>query len=447
MNRLSSITPIDGRYYEDVRELSRFFSEHATHKYRVRVEVKYLIFLLKKLSIKFDEENIRKEFENFDLKDSEKILGFETETNHDIKAIEYFVKEKLPKELKEWVHFALTSDDIKNLAFTLQIKEFVKEIFLPKLKLLLDGLEAFAKENKSIVMLSRTHGQIAVPTTLGKEIAVFYSRIKDQVEELEKIKFYGKLNGAVGNYNAHVVAFPDIDWVEFSKDFVKSLSLEPCIITTQIIVYDHLAELFDLIARMNSVVLDLDRDLWLYIMLGYFKQKKQKGEVGSSTMPHKVNPIRLENSEANIGLANSLLKHFSSKLMVSRLQRDLSDSSVTRNFGSAFAYSIIAYTNTLKGIERLEANKEKINKELEEHYEILAEPMQTILRREKVSLPYEVLKEFTQGKIISKKDFQYFIEKIVGELKLSKEVKTELLKLDVFSYVGLAGKLIDEALK
>ncbi|MFH1506449.1 MAG: adenylosuccinate lyase [archaeon] len=447
MKRLSSITPIDGRYHEDVKELSKFFSEHAMHKYRVRVEVEYLVSLLKKLSVKFDEQKVRKEFEEFDIKDSEKILEFEKETNHDIKAIEYYIKGKLPKELKEWVHFALTSDDVKNLAFTLQIKEFVHEIFLPKLKMLLEGLKKFAKENKSVVMLSRTHGQVAVPTTLGKEVAVFYSRLKDLVGELEGMKFYGKLNGAVGNYNAHVAAFPDVDWISFSKEFIKSLKLEPCIITTQIIVYDHLAELFDLTARMNSVVLDLDQDLWLYIMLGYFTQKKKKDEIGSSTMPHKVNPIRLENSEANLGMANSLFRFFSSKLMVSRLQRDLSDSSVTRNFGSAFAYSILAYTNTLRGIERVEANKEKIKKDLEEHYEILAEPVQTILRREGAELPYEKLKEFTQGKTISKKDFQDFIEKLCLELKISGKVKTELLKLDVFSYIGLAGKLTDEALR
>lgn len=449
LNSLTAISPIDGRYREKLKELSLYFSEFALIKYRTKVEVLYLIKLsefgvIRKLSKK-EKAFLISIFEKFKISDGEKVKNIENKINHDVKAVEYFIKEKIKKtslnDIKEFIHFALTSEDITNLAYSLAIKDFLKEVYYPPLNSLIKQVSKLAKRYKNIVMLSRTHGQPASPTTMGKELAVFVYRLKKQVASFPKLT--GKLNGAVGNYNAHLAAFPNINWVKFSQNYIKSLGLIPNLITTQIENRDCWAQIFHVVVRVNNILLDFNRDIWSYISFEYLKQKTIKEEVGSSTMPHKVNPIDFENSEGNLGIANSILSHLANKLPVSRLQRDLSDSTASRNIGTAFAHCLLAFKSTLKGLDKIEINQKKIEQDLKNHPEVIAEAIQIILRREKVKMPYEALKKLTRGRKITLDDFHCFID----NLDISDKIKKELKKIRPENYVGLAEELVEIAIK
>ncbi len=449
---LTSISPIDGRYKEKTLSLAGYFSEQALIKYRLITEGEYFIALsemkgigLRKLTL--IEKNIIRSLYNLEEKDAEKVKKIEGVTNHDVKAVEYFIKEKLNKtSLKdslEWIHFALTSEDINNISYALMLSEALRDSIIPALNKILISLDTFAREYKNLSMLARTHGQSASPTTLGKECKVFSSRLHRQLQALKKYAILVKLNGATGNYNAHIIAYPKLDWKKFTISFVERLSkereihLEPNLITTQIESHDTYAELFDTMRRINTILIDFNQDLWRYISDHYIIQKIKEGEIGSSTMPHKVNPIDFENSEGNLGLANALFSHFSNKLPISRLQRDLSDSTVERNFGVAFAHSLIAYNSLLKGLGKISADKIKIADDLENHQEIIAEGIQTILRREGVVFPYEKLKTLTRGKKVSRQDLAVFI----NDLSVSEKIKVELRKITPQNYTGLAEKL------
>jgi len=429
---LNSISPLDGRYYEKLKEVSGYFSEFALIKKRIFVELRYLIELEK------GKENLMKIYDSFDLKEAEKIKEIEKTTNHDVKAVEYYLKEKVPKEIKEFVHYGLTSEDVNNIAYALSIKDFIENIYYQKLSEVLKILERLTIENKAVAMLARTHGQPASPTTLGKEFFVFHSRLKEQYSKLQNLKLKAKLNGATGNYNALFASEPEKDWVEFSRKFILKLGLVPNLITTQIEPRDNLVELFQIIKRINNIVLDLNKDIWLYIMLDYFKLKKKEDEVGSSTMPNKINPIDFENSEGNVKVSNSLFTGFE-ELQLSRLQRDLSDSTIMRNIGVAFSHSILAYDSTIKGLNKVMPNFEKIEKELEEHPEVLTEAIQTILRKYNQEKAYEKLKELSRGKKITFEDLHKFID----TLKIDGKEKEKLKKLRVKDYMGLAENLIN----
>ncbi len=447
LNSLTAISPVDGRYRKKIEKLSEYFSEFALIKNRIRVEIEYLIFLSKQRIIRkltSDEEKfLKKIYSGFELKNAEEVKSIEKKTNHDVKAVEYYIRKKIEmtslEGLSEKIHICLTSEDTNNIAYGLSIKGFLENIFFKELDSVKNYLLELIKKNKNVVMLARTHGQPAVPTTTGKEFAVFAHRLDRQIKQLKKMKVSAKLDGAVGNYNAHVAAYPKVDWIKFSEEFIDSFGLEPNLITTQIEPRDNLAEIFHNIIRINNILLDLDRDMWTYISLDYFKQKIKQGEVGSSTMPQKVNPISFENSEGNLGVANALMTHFSNKLPVSRLQRDLSDSTVLRNIGVAFAHCVIAYQSILRGLQKIEVNKEKINQNLEDHPEIITEGIQSILRREGVKEAYEKLKELTRGKKITKND----IEEFVRNLDVPEKVKKELLELTPGNYIGLAEKLCE----
>ncbi len=451
MQSLRSISPIDGRYRKTVEELSQFFSEEALIRYRIIVEGEYLIALSdeKKVGLrKFNdkERNIIRDLYNIETKDAFEVKLFEATTNHDVKAVEYFLKERLSrtslKDSIEWIHFALTSEDTNNIAYSLMLAEAQKRSIIPVLDLVLDEIESMALQYKNVPMLARTHGQSASPTTLGKEFKVFSSRLKKQVDQLKKHRIGAKLNGATGNYNAHFVAYPDINWRNFTKNFIKRLcdergvDLEPSLVTTQIESHDTYAEIFDLMRRINTILIGFDQDIWRYISDNWITQRPKEGEVGSSTMPHKVNPIDFENSEGNLGLANALFNYFSTKLPVSRLQRDLSDSTVERNFGVAFSHSLIAYRSILKGLGKISVNENKISYDLEDHTEVIAEAIQTVLRREGVALPYEKLKALTRGKKVTIVDIQKFID----DLDVPQKIKTELKKITPKNYIGIANK-------
>ena len=425
---LTSISPIDGRYSHKLKELVEYFSEFALIKKRVFVELEYLKELGK--------GNFTKIHDTFDLKEAEKIKNIEKKTNHDVKAVEYYLKEKVPHDVREFVHYGLTSEDVNNLAYSLLIKEFLENIYYGKISELLKKLEFLSRKNKDIVVLARTHGQPASPTTLGKEFLVFFKRLKEQYIKLQLKKLKGKLNGATGNYNSLYFAEPDKDWVSFSRDFISRLGLQPNLITTQIEPKDSLVELFQVIKRINNIVLDLDKDMWLYIALDYFNLEKKEDEVGSSTMPHKINPIDFENSEGNLKIANSLFTGMES-LQISRLQRDLSDSTIMRNIGTAFAHSILAYNSTLKGLHKLKPNLEKINEDLEKHPEVLSEAIQTVLRKHNKDA-YEQLKKLSRGNKISLNELHDFIDK----LDIDKKDKDKLKKLKVKDYIGLASELV-----
>ncbi|MFH2021186.1 MAG: adenylosuccinate lyase [archaeon] len=423
---LMSISPIDGRYRMKLGNLSEYFSEYALIKKRVYVELMYL----KQLG-KGDYLFV---YEKFDEKEAQKIKEIEEKTCHDLKAVEYYIKNKVPDNVKEFVHYGLTSEDINNLSYGLLIQEFLKEILHKKLASLLDTLRSKSVEHKNIPMLAKTHGQPASPTTVGKEFLVFKSRLEKQIEKLRKLKLTGKLNGAVGNYNALVFAEPERDWIKFSKEFITKLSLQPNLFTTQIEPKDTLVELFQCIKRINNIILDLDRDMWLYISYGYFRLNKIEGEVGSSTMPHKINPIDFENSEGNIKIANALFTAFED-LQVSRLQRDLSDSTMMRNIGVAFSHSMLAYDSTLKGLSKSEPNIEAIEKDLNEHPEVLTEAIQTFLRKSGQKDAYEKLKSISRGENITLDQLRNFIK------NLDIEGKDKLLSLEPKDYIGLANKL------
>lgn len=442
LNSLTAISPIDGRYRQQVQHLDDYFSEYALIRYRVLVEVEYFLFLNKKRFFQLEAATRRKLQtipEQFSLEDAQWIKTKEKETNHDVKAVEYFLKNKLGEELSavaEWIHFGLTSQDINNTGIPLLWKHAVEFEYLPGLLNLKRQLELLARNWKDVPMLARTHGQPASPTRLGKEIMVFVERIENQVELLIQVPFTAKFGGATGNFNAHYVAFPSRDWVKLGNEFVEgTLGLQRQQYTTQIDHYDNLAAHFDAIKRINTILIDLCRDIWTYVSMDYFKQKTKKGEIGSSAMPHKVNPIDFENAEGNLGVANALLEHFAAKLPVSRLQRDLTDSTVLRNIGVPFAHTILALKSIEKGLDKLVLNRPKLQEDLESNWAVVAEAIQTVLRRENYPKPYEALKELTRGQgWITKDSMHAFID----GLKISASLKKELKKITPHNYTGVS---------
>ncbi len=445
LNALNAISPIDGRYRSKTNALGAYFSEEALIKYRVRVEIEYFIALceiplpqLKHFDAsKFAE--LRKIYANFTTENAQEIKEIEKTTNHDVKAVEYFIKTAFDNlglsSFKEFIHFGLTSQDINNTAIPLSIKEAMNDVYVPQYLEVLEKLTVLSQEWALIPMLARTHGQPASPTRLGKEILVYVERLKEQFNLLDDVPSAAKFGGATGNYNAHVVAYPNIDWKEFGHKFVQEkLGLHHSFPTTQIEHYDHMAALFDALKRINTIILDLDRDFWTYVSMDYFKQKIKEGEVGSSAMPHKVNPIDFENSEGNLGIANALFEHLSAKLPVSRLQRDLTDSTVLRNVGVPFAHTLIAFQSTLKGLNKLLLNKVKFEQDLENNWAVVAEAIQTILRREGYPNPYEALKGLTRT---NEKINQNSIATFIDTLNVSDAIKKELKQITPANYTGI----------
>jgi adenylosuccinate lyase len=446
---LAALSPLDGRYATTADPLRGYFSEQALIRYRVRIELEWLQALAAERAFKELRDFSKKTVagfaslvKNFSERDAEHIKNIEAETNHDVKAIEYWLKSRLAKNAEaqralEFIHFACTSEDINNLAYGLMIAESRASVMLPRLDELIAALRALARRHAALPMLSRTHGQAATPTTLGKEIANFAHRLARARSRIAAVAVLGKINGAVGNYNAHVTAYPGFDWERFCRRFVERLGLEFNAYTTQIEPHDWLAELLDAYARANSVLLDLDRDLWGYISLGYFRQKTKAGEVGSSTMPHKVNPIDFENSEGNVGVANALLRHLAEKLPVSRWQRDLSDSTAQRNVGAALGYTLLAYAACLRGLAKLEADPARLAADLEANWEVLAEAIQQVMRRHGVADAYDKLKAISRGKRLERRQLADFVKK----LPIPPEAKKRLLALTPAKYTGLAAEL------
>ncbi|HBD25854.1 adenylosuccinate lyase [Flavobacterium sp.] len=445
LTELNAISPIDGRYRSKTISLSPYFSEEALIKYRVLVEVEYFIALreadLPQLA-KIDKsiyDSLRAIYKNFSTEDALWIKETEKTTNHDVKAVEYFIKSKFDglglQDYKEFIHFGLTSQDINNTAIPLSTKEAFENVYLPGLVSVIAKLKELAMEWKDIPMLARTHGQPASPTRLGKEILVFVERLEEQMRLLFNVPFAAKFGGATGNYNAHKVAYPNTDWRKFGSDFVEnSLGLHHSFPTTQIEHYDHFAAFFDALKRINTILIDLDRDIWTYVSMDYFKQKIKAGEIGSSAMPHKVNPIDFENSEGNLGIANAIFEHLSAKLPLSRLQRDLTDSTVLRNIGVPMGHTLIAFEATLKGLNKLLLNEEKFAEDLEKNWAVVAEAIQTILRREGYPNPYEALKDLTRTNTVINKEA---IHNFIGTLKVSEEVRVELMQITPSNYLGI----------
>lgn len=484
MDLFKSISPIDGRYRKYTEPLAAFFSEAGLMRYRVRVEVEYLMALSDAVIIRNfneDEKKLLRERMYLSDEDLAKIKEIEGITNHDVKAIEYFLREKLKEttlaDCLEFIHFALTSEDVDNISRSLGLRDGLEDVLLVLLDALRKAISELAEKHKSLPMLARTHGQPATPTTFGKEFKVFAARLERQIRQLRGFKILVKLNGASGNYNAHTAAYPNVDWIRFSRDFVESFNyvqdkrfnkevldktrtiysysssdpsvggesrstirLEVNLITTQIEPHDSYAELFDCLRRINTILIDFNQDAWRYISDGWIAQKPKEGEVGSSTMPHKINPIKFENSEGNLGMANALFEFFSRKLPVSRLQRDLSDSTVERNFGVAFAHSAMAYASLLEGLDRITVNEAKVREELNKHPEVIAEAIQTILRRENVMMPYEKLKELTRGRSITIETIHEFIDSI----EVSDKVKEEMKAMTAENHTGLARVLAEK---
>ncbi len=446
LSPLSAVSPIDGRYHTKTKALRTIFSEYGLIRFRVEVEIRWLQQLADHPQITevptFSEESqnlLNGIVENFDESHAQKIKDIESTTNHDVKAVEYFIKSQFDSNtelntISEFVHFACTSEDINNLSHGLMLREGRDTVIVPEMTKIVDAVSTLAKDYAATPMLSRTHGQTASPSTMGKELANVAARLKRQLEQVKSVKILGKINGAVGNYNAHLSAYPDVDWQANAENFVSSLGLDWNPYTTQIEPHDYIAELFDAICRFNTILLDFDRDIWGYISLGYFKQKTIAGEVGSSTMPHKVNPIDFENSEGNLGIANAVMSHLSAKLPVSRWQRDLTDSTVLRNMGVGFAYSTIAYAASLKGIGKLLINEAALASDLDNAWEVLAEPIQTVMRRYGVEEPYEKLKALTRGQEITQKVIQEF----VATLDIPNEAKEALSALTPATYIGNA---------
>lgn len=446
LSELTAISPVDGRYGSKTQALREYFSEYGLIKARVEVEVRWLQNLAADSNIKEvaelsaeANEALNQLVDNFSLANAQAVKDHEKVTNHDVKAVEYFIKDQLAEnaelnEISEFVHFACTSEDINNLSHALMLKNGLEKVILPELKAVSAAIRKLAHENAEVPLLSRTHGQTASPTTLGKEMANVVYRLERQIKQLEAAEILGKINGAVGNYNAHLSAYPEIDWQAKAETFVTSLGLTWNPYTTQIEPHDYIAEIFDTLARFNTILLDFDRDVWGYISLGYFKQKTLAGEIGSSTMPHKVNPIDFENSEGNLGLANAIFGHLAAKLPVSRWQRDLTDSTVLRNLGVGLGHSLLAYQASLKGISKLETNEQVIAADLDAAWEVLAEPVQTLMRRYNIEKPYEKLKELTRGKEINQEVMQGF----VAGLDIPEEAKQQLLKLTPATYLGNA---------
>lgn len=443
LTALTAISPVDGRYRAQLASLAPYFSEFGLIRYRVRVEIEYFIFLAEKkifaLPAKVKAAKLRGIYENFTEADAQQIKTIERTTNHDVKAVEYFIKEKLNEmgagDVAEWVHFGLTSQDVNNTAVPLSWKEALEEQYMPALENILLQLRKMAKDWKKISLLARTHGQPASPTTLGKEIMVFVERLEGQIKQLSHVPFAAKFGGATGNFNAHHVAFPAMDWIRFGNDFVnRKLGLERMQYTTQIEHYDNLAAQFDALKRINTILIDFSRDIWTYISMEYFKQKVKEGEVGSSAMPHKVNPIDFENAEGNFGIANALYEHLAAKLPISRLQRDLTDSTVLRNIGVPMAHSFLALRSLEKGLGKLLLNDSKMKEDLEHNWAVVAEAIQTILRRENYPQPYEALKALTRGKTgINKQDIHAFID----TLKINAKLKKELKAITPHNYTGV----------
>ncbi|MEG9532859.1 adenylosuccinate lyase [Mannheimia indoligenes] len=452
LTALTALSPIDGRYQDKVSSLRPIFSEFGLLKFRVEVEVRWLQKLASHAKIKevpaFSEkanDYLDQIVANFSLEDANRIKTIERTTNHDVKAVEYFLKEKcevLPElqAVNEFIHFACTSEDINNTSHALMLKTAREEVLLPEWKKLIDAIVDLAKRYQHIPLLSRTHGQPASPTTIGKEMANVAYRLQRQYKQLENLEILGKINGAVGNYNAHLSAYPEIDWHTFSQEFVESLGVTWNPYTTQIEPHDYIAEFFDCVARFNTIIIDFDRDMWGYIALNHFKQRTVAGEIGSSTMPHKVNPIDFENSEGNLGLANAVMAHLGQKLPISRWQRDLTDSTVLRNLGVGLGYALIAYASTLKGISKLEVNEQHLRDELNQNWEVLAEPIQTVMRRYGIEKPYEKLKELTRGKRVDEMAMREFIEK----LDIPENEKARLKEMTPATYIGYAVELVDK---
>lgn len=448
LSSLTAISPIDGRYANKVEPLRAVFSEYGLIYYRVLVEVRWLQQLAQHEKIKevpsFSaqaNQALETMLQEFSVADAERVKEIESTTNHDVKAVEYFLKEKFAnnKEINavgEFFHFACTSEDINNLSHALMLKAGREQLLLPRMKEVVTAIRKLAHEFAAQPMLSRTHGQTASPTTVGKEMANVVARLQRQIKQISDVELLGKINGAVGNYNAHLSAYPDIDWQENAKQFVESLGLVWNPYTTQIEPHDYMAELFHAIERFNTILIDFDRDVWGYISLGYFKQKTKAGEIGSSTMPHKVNPIDFENSEGNLGVANALFSHLAGKLPISRWQRDLTDSTVIRNIGVGFAYSEIAYTSTLKGVGKLELNAQRLEEDLNNAWEVLAEPLQTIMRRYNIEQPYEKLKALTRGHRVTADILNQFIE----QLDVPDAAKEAMKKLTPSNYTGNAAE-------
>jgi len=447
-DNLTSISPIDGRYSAKTGPLKRIFSEYGLIKYRLLVEVRWLEAMSKNSQIpevpefSLKSKNVLSNIvDNFSLEDAKVIKEIEKTTNHDVKAVEYYLKEKVSstpelQNVNEFIHFACTSEDINNLSHALMLEDG-RQVLLNEMRKTLNLITDLAKDNADVAMLSRTHGQTASPTTLGKEMANFSYRLMRQIEQLEEVKIMGKFNGAVGNFNAHISAYPNLDWPNISKNFIESLGINYAPYSSQIETHDYIAEYFHALNRFNTILIDFCRDVWGYISLGYFTQKTIEGEIGSSTMPHKVNPIDFENAEGNLGLAIAIGEHFATKLPISRWQRDLTDSTVLRNLGVSCAHCLISYASISKGISKLEVNQDKLIDDLNEAWEVLAEPIQTVMRRYGVKNPYEKLKSLTRGKKIDAKILADFI----GSLDIPEDAKEELRKLTPMNYIGDAIKL------
>ena len=445
-NQLSALSPLDGRYGNSVKDLAAYFSEAALMRYRLYVEIEYLIALsyekqIKDLPVfsKNEQARLRRTYQGFNSAGAKKIKDIETTTNHDVKAIEYYIRGKIKKSLHPWIHFALTSEDVNNLAYSLMWQHGLKHIYLVKLQLVFKELRKMAKKHKAAPMLSFTHGQPATPTTFGKEMAVFCSRLNQQINQLKTHKLLGKFSGATGTWSAHLSAYPKVNWIRFSSRFIKALGLEPNLLTTQIESHDSTAESYQQVVRVNTILTDLCKDMWFYISRGIIGQKKVVGEVGSSTMPHKINPIQFENAEGNLGIANSLLNHLAVKLPISRMQRDLTDSTTLRNQGVALGHSYLAVQNIIKGLSRITINKLQMSAELNTHWEVVAEAVQTVLRKAGQQNAYEQLKTLTRGEAINAEIMAEF----VSGLNIPDNDKEILLTLTPASYIGLAPKLVD----
>ncbi|MDF2784172.1 MAG: adenylosuccinate lyase [Pantoea eucrina] len=452
LSSLTAVSPVDGRYGDKVSPLRAIFSEFGLLKFRVEVEVRWLQKLAATAEIRevpaFDADAnafLDAIVSNFNETDAARIKTIERTTNHDVKAVEYFLKEKVAdvpalQAVSEFIHFACTSEDINNLSHALMLETARRDVIMPYWQKIITAVKGLAQEYRDIPLLSRTHGQPATPSTMGKEMANVAYRMERQLRQLGNIEVLGKINGAVGNYNAHIAAYPEADWHQISEDFVTSLGITWNPYTTQIEPHDYIAELFDCMARFNTILIDFDRDIWGYVALNHFKQKTIAGEIGSSTMPHKVNPIDFENSEGNLGLANAVMQHLASKLPVSRWQRDLTDSTVLRNLGVGVGYALIAYQSTLKGISKLEVNRDRLLDELDHNWEVLAEPIQTVMRRYGIEKPYEKLKELTRGKRVDAAGMQAFID----SLALPEEEKVRLKQMTPANYLGRAVQMVDD---
>ena len=447
---LKNISPLDGRYSKSIETLSDYFSESALIKYRIKVEIEYLIHLSRQKEVKEldpisdkDIKRFQKIYNSFSIEDAKRVKAIEVATNHDLKAVEYFIREKLEKMKKKrlypWIHFALTSEDVNNLSYSLMWQDGIRNVFLPQFREVIKKLNTIAKQFSTTAMLSLTHGQSATPTTFGKELAVFIHRLNRQFEQIKKQQLQGKFGGATGTWAAHYTAYPKIDWLNFSKKFIRSLGLDPNLVTTQIEPHDSVVESYHSMVRVNNILIDLCRDVWSYVSRGILKQKRVPGEVGSSTMPHKINPIQFENAEGNLGLANSILGHLSNKLPISRMQRDLTDSTTLRNQGIAMGYSYLACKNILKGLKRITVNKPGMKKELNSHWEVLAEAVQTVLRKSGSDNAYEQLKNMTQGETVTSESIIDFVKL----LRIPEEDKKRLSELTPEEYIGIAPKLVN----